>query len=76
MTIGKSTAGRRLLAAGNGMSTAGSRLLDDGSSCFKYVSVSHTATSADRLLLTHQTTTPWKTSGAGVAARKGRTGDR
>ena len=40
------------------------------------VSVSHTATSADRLLLTHQTTTPWKASGAGVATRKERTRDR
>ena len=40
------------------------------------VSVSHTATSVDRLLLTHQTTTPWKASGAGVATRKERTRDR
>ena len=34
------------------------------------VSVSHTVTSADRLLLTHQTTTPWKASGTGVAEQR------
>ena len=36
MTSGKSTAGRRPLAAGSGMSTARSWLLVDGSSFFKY----------------------------------------
>ena len=34
------------------------------------VSVIHTATSAVRLLLSYQRTTPWKASGAGVAEQK------
>ena len=38
--------------------------------------VSHTATSAIRLLLTQQRTTPWKASGAGVAALKEDTRDQ
>ena len=34
------------------------------------VSAIRTATTAVRLLLTHQRTTPWKASGAGVAAQR------
>ena len=40
------------------------------------LSVIHTATSAVRVLLAQQRTTPWKGSGAGVAARKEHTRDR
>ena len=56
-------------------------LMEGGCSLMKVaasntLSVIHTATSAEHLLLTQQRTTPWKASGAGVAARKEHTRDR
>ena len=56
-------------------------LMEGGCSLMKVaasntISVSHTAISAIRLLLTQQRTTPWKASGAGVAALKKHTRDR
>ena len=56
-------------------------LMEGGCSLMKVaasntISVSHTATSTIRLLLTQQRTTPWKASGAGVTALKEHTRDR
>ena len=71
-TVGwwKSDAGRqlRIVVYCWWLMEGGCRLLELAAS--NTVSVIHTTTSAVRLLLTDQRTTPWKASGAGVAARK------
>ena len=73
--------GSRLREGSRWLLEAGCQLLEVGYWLMEVavsntVSVSHMATSADRLLLKHQTTTPWKASGAGVVACKEHTRDR